>query len=75
MRGQGSERAANVATAFNHAGQASKHHTGQAQHRRTLSSYTRARSAPKKSMDWPGKASTRVSTSARLTLSCCGQEC
>eukprot|EP00958_Prasinococcus_capsulatus_P000683 scaffold50_cov420-Prasinococcus_capsulatus_cf.AAC.36 len=36
---------------------------------RTLSSYTRARSAPKKSMDWPGKVSTSVSTSERLTPS------
>lgn len=33
----------------------------------TLSSYTRARRAPKKSMDWPGKVSTRISTSPRLT--------
>jgi hypothetical protein len=38
---------------------------------RTLSSYTRARRAPKKSMDCPGKASTRRSTSVRSTLSSC----
>mmetsp|Transcript_38945 Transcript_38945/g.86622 ORF Transcript_38945/g.86622 Transcript_38945/m.86622 type:complete len:283 (-) Transcript_38945:883-1731(-) len=36
---------------------------------RTLSSYTRARRAPKKSMDWPGKVSTSLSTSWRVTWS------
>ena len=39
--------------------------------RLTLSSYTRARRAPKKSMLWPVKVSTSISTSPRLTLSCC----
>jgi hypothetical protein len=38
----------------------------------TLSSYTRARRAPKKSMDWPGKVSTSSSTSSRRMSSSCG---
>ena len=36
---------------------------------RTLSSYTRARSAPKKSMDCPSKVRTSTSTSCALTPS------